>query len=138
MEHFVYLADSASLATAERFLSRAEASFDVLAGQPLIGAPLRLRHPDLAGMRKWRVKDFDTHLIFYLPRHDGGRHRARTASGAGLVEPAWNRELERQDERSCVRCAAKERRESQETSRLRWRAGWLVAGAGRLSPRPCP
>ena len=71
MEHFVYLADSASLATAERFLSRAEASFNVLAGQPLIGAPLRLRHPDLAGMRKWRVKDFDNHLVFYLPRHDG-------------------------------------------------------------------
>ena len=22
-------------------------------------------------MRKWRVKDFDNHLIFYLPRPDG-------------------------------------------------------------------
>jgi len=30
-----------------------------------------LLHPDLAGMRKWRVKDFDNHLIFYLPRPDG-------------------------------------------------------------------
>ena len=71
VEHFVYLADSSGLATAECFLTRAEASFNVLAGQPLIGAPLSLRHPDLAGMRKWRVKDFDNHLIFYLPRHDG-------------------------------------------------------------------
>ena len=71
VEHFVYLADSSGLATAECFLTRAEASFNVLAGQPLIGAPLSLRHPDLAGMRKWRGKDFDNHLIFYLPRHDG-------------------------------------------------------------------
>ena len=37
----------------------------------MIGASLILRHPDLAGMRKWRVKDFDNFLIFYLPRPDG-------------------------------------------------------------------
>jgi toxin ParE1/3/4 len=36
-----------------------------------MGAPLTLRHPDLAGMRKWRVKDFDNFLIFYQPRPDG-------------------------------------------------------------------
>ena len=37
----------------------------------MIGAPLTLKHPDLAGMRKWRVKDFDNHLIFYAPRPAG-------------------------------------------------------------------
>ena len=42
-----------------------------LARQPLIGAPRKLCHPDLAGIRKWRVKDFDNSLIFYLPRQEG-------------------------------------------------------------------
>ncbi len=27
--------------------------------------------PELAGMRKWRINDFDNYLIFYLPRPDG-------------------------------------------------------------------
>jgi toxin ParE1/3/4 len=58
VEHFVYLAENAGLDVAERFLSSAEASFADLARQPMIGAPLTLKHPDLAGMRKWRVKDF--------------------------------------------------------------------------------
>ena len=71
VEHFVYLAESAGLDTAERFLAQAEASFNDLATQPMIGAPLTLKHPELAGMRKWRVKDFDNFLIFYLPRPDG-------------------------------------------------------------------
>ena len=71
VEHFVHLAENAGPDTAERFLTHAEASFNDLAGQPMIGAPLKLRHPELADIRKWRVKDFDNHLIFYLPRHDG-------------------------------------------------------------------
>ena len=71
IEHFVYLAENAGLAAADRFLVSAEASFDDLARQPHIGALLALEHPDLAGIRKWRVKDFDNHLIFYLPRPDG-------------------------------------------------------------------
>ena len=71
VEQFVYLAEQAGLDTAERFLTNAEASFNDLARQPMIGAPLTLRHPNLAGMRKWRVKDFDNHLGFYQPRPDG-------------------------------------------------------------------
>ena len=70
VDHFVYLAENAGLDTAERFLARAEASFDDLARQPMMGAPLALKSPDLAGLRKWRVKDFDNHLIFYLPEPD--------------------------------------------------------------------
>ena len=71
VEHFVYLAENAGLDTAERFLTNAQASFSDLAGQPMIGAALTPRHSELAGIRKWRVKDFDDHLIFYLPRPDG-------------------------------------------------------------------
>ena len=71
VEHFVYLTENAGLDVADRFMSCAESSFADLARQPMIGAPLTLRHPDLAGVRKWRVKSFDNHLIFYTPRHDG-------------------------------------------------------------------
>ena len=71
VEHFVYLAENAGLDVAERFLSSAEVTFADLARQPGMGAPLTLKHPDLASLRKWRVKDFDNHLIFYMPRPDG-------------------------------------------------------------------
>ena len=71
VEHYVYLVENASPDVAERFLSNAEASFIDLARQPTMGAPLTLKHPDLATIRKWRVKGFDNHLVFYLPRPDG-------------------------------------------------------------------
>lgn len=71
VEHFIYLAENAGLDTAERFLTRAEASFDDLAQQPKIGAPLTLRAPELAGLRKWRVRDFDNYIVFYFPTPDG-------------------------------------------------------------------
>jgi toxin ParE1/3/4 len=62
VEHFVYLADEAGLDTAERFLRNAEASFSLLATQPNMGAPLSLRRPELAGLRKWRVGQFRDEL----------------------------------------------------------------------------
>lgn len=68
IDQFVYLAEHAGRDVAERFLSNAEATFSELADRPAIGAPVRLKHPDLAGVRKWRVKDFDNHLIFYSMR----------------------------------------------------------------------
>jgi toxin ParE1/3/4 len=69
--HYVYLAENAGEATAERFLANAEASFNDLSMQPKMGAPLSLRRPELAGLRKWQVRGFDNVLIFYLPRDDG-------------------------------------------------------------------
>jgi toxin ParE1/3/4 len=71
LDHFMFLAENVDVDTAERFLVNAEAAFEGLALQPLIGSPLSLKHPDLAGMRRWRIKGFDNHLIFYLPRPDG-------------------------------------------------------------------
>ena len=71
VDHFVYLADNANLETADRFLEQAEAGFGDLANQPMIGAAVTLRSPALAGLRKWRVRDFENHLVFYLPQPDG-------------------------------------------------------------------
>lgn len=71
VEHFVYLAENAGIETAERFLSQAEASFMDLARRPMIGAPLHLKHPELASVRKWPIEGFGNHLVFYEPRPDG-------------------------------------------------------------------
>jgi toxin ParE1/3/4 len=70
-EHYIYLAENAGLDVADRFLTKAESSFADLAEQPGIGAPVDLRHPELTGLRKWRVSEFEKFLIFYLPRPDG-------------------------------------------------------------------
>ena len=55
VEQFVYLAEEAGLDTAEGFLA-SPSSFNDLARQPMIGAPLTLRHPDLATMRNGASK----------------------------------------------------------------------------------
>ncbi|MGE0705737.1 MAG: type II toxin-antitoxin system RelE/ParE family toxin [Vicinamibacterales bacterium] len=71
IKHVAYLGEHADLDTAERFLSSAETSFELLATQPEMGPLLVLRHPDLVGLRKWRVADFENVLIFYQPDADG-------------------------------------------------------------------
>lgn len=69
--HYAYLTENAGDTTADRFLNNAEVSFNDLAKQPTMGAPLMLRRSELAGMRKWRVREFDNHLIFYMPHREG-------------------------------------------------------------------
>jgi len=68
---YIYLAENVSLAMADQFLKNAEASFNELALNPLMGSPLILQNPMFSGMRKWRVKQFINILIFYMPRNDG-------------------------------------------------------------------
>ncbi len=70
IQHFVYLAENASLELADRFLGNAKTSFEQVAKQPFIGSPLPVNNPALAGTRKWRVKGFDKYLVFYLPEPD--------------------------------------------------------------------
>jgi toxin ParE1/3/4 len=70
-DHFLYLADHADIDVADRFLANVDAAFVRLVGHPSIGSPLKLRHPELKGLRKWRLNDFDNFLIFYLPRPKG-------------------------------------------------------------------
>ena len=53
--------------TAERFLVNAYKSCSDLSQHPGMGTALPLRSPRLAGLRKWRVSDFEKFLIFYLP-----------------------------------------------------------------------
>jgi toxin ParE1/3/4 len=71
VEHYIYLAENGSAGIADRFLARAEESFRDLARHPEMGVVLSLRPTRLAGMRKWRVNDFENFLIFYQPRANG-------------------------------------------------------------------
>jgi toxin ParE1/3/4 len=70
-DHYVYLSEHAGSAVADRFLTSAQTSFRDLADRPAIATVLQTRASDLAGMRKWRVKGFESFLIFYLTRQDG-------------------------------------------------------------------
>ena len=73
ISHYVYLAEEASEAIADRFLDRAQDSFALLADQPEIGPAVPTKDTALAGMRKWRVKEFDRFLVFYMPIEGGVR-----------------------------------------------------------------
>jgi len=71
VENYVYLAENAGIDTAECFLLNAQKSFHDLSVHPEMGAPLPLRSPKLAGLRKWPVSGFENVLIFCLPRGPG-------------------------------------------------------------------
>jgi toxin ParE1/3/4 len=71
VDHFVFLAAEGGEALADRFLSQAEAGCEALLHQPEIGSPLIVNDPELSGIRKWPVKDFENFLIVYMPHNRG-------------------------------------------------------------------
>jgi toxin ParE1/3/4 len=71
VQHYVYLAENAGEAVADRFLGCAETSFVELSEHPQMGATLTLRRTELGPIRKWRVREFDNFLIFYETRPEG-------------------------------------------------------------------
>lgn len=48
-----------------RFLQSADATFLFLAEAPELGTVCNFSNPELKDVRRWRVKGFDNHLIFY-------------------------------------------------------------------------
>ena len=79
-----FLADD-SIAAAERFLEAVEASFIALVRMPYMGASRSFRNPRFAGVRMWRVKEFENYLIFYRPLN-GGIEVLRVLHGAREIE----------------------------------------------------
>jgi toxin ParE1/3/4 len=71
LDYFVYLAEKAGLDTVDRFLASAELTFNNLAERPMLGTALVSQRPEIAGLRKWRVRDFENVLIFYQPHMEG-------------------------------------------------------------------
>ena len=69
--HYAYLVEHASLDTAKRFRAAVESTYGELAAMPEMGAPGKVRRGKHAGVRMWRVRDFDEYLIAYRP-HPGG------------------------------------------------------------------
>ncbi|MGH9783348.1 MAG: type II toxin-antitoxin system RelE/ParE family toxin [Terriglobia bacterium] len=66
-----YLAREASPEVGHRFLVAAHQTFALLATQPEMGWHSRLKHPDLASLRVFRVSGFERILTLYRPRPDG-------------------------------------------------------------------
>ena len=66
-----YLATHASPDLGHRFLLAAHETFSLLATQPRMGWPCRVRHPALARLRFFRVSGFERVLVLYRPLRDG-------------------------------------------------------------------
>jgi plasmid stabilization system protein ParE len=67
----VYLIENAGPEVARRFRRAATETFQSLAAMPAMGSPRKVRRPEFAGIRMWRVKHFESYLIFYFPRKGG-------------------------------------------------------------------
>ena len=54
-----------SLPAEIRFYEAEESAFQQLVAMPKMGVPRELDNPRLAGLRMWRIRGFEKHLIFY-------------------------------------------------------------------------
>ena len=63
-----YLAEEASPEVGHRFLVAAHETFALLVTQPAMGWHPRLKHPELASLRMFRVSGFERILVLYRPR----------------------------------------------------------------------
>jgi plasmid stabilization system protein ParE len=84
VKHFVYLAENADMAVADRFLENAKASFNQLAKRPFIGSPLQFQnpahwHPQVARKRVRQI----SYLL--LPRAGQHSHHSGFTFSVGLV-----------------------------------------------------
>ena len=68
-EQFAYIAED-NFDAALNFFDAARQTFSQLAQLPSIGSIYEVKNPRLVGLRKWSVKGFNKHLIFYLDRND--------------------------------------------------------------------
>ena len=66
-----YLAEKASPEVGHRFLIAAHETFVLLAAHPEMGWHPRLKHPDLASLRTFRIPGFERILVLYRPKPDG-------------------------------------------------------------------
>ena len=80
-KQFEYLAERASIDTANRFIDAAHEAFGNLAKNPGLGATFPARSPKLTGLRVSRVSGFENYLIFYR-EHSTGVEIVRVLHGA--------------------------------------------------------
>jgi len=58
---------------AHTFLDASDTTFQFLAANRHVGSPREFESYKLAGVRMWRVKDFEKYLIFYVSSETGIR-----------------------------------------------------------------
>ena len=66
-----YLAEKATPEVGHRFLIAAHQTFTLLASQPEMGWHPRLKHPDLASLRTFRISGFERMIVLYRLISDG-------------------------------------------------------------------
>ena len=76
ISHYIYLAEEAGDAVAERFLANAEASLAELLDQPRIGAPLTEEDHYMLGIVHYMSGDFDTARTHFANVSPAQRQRA--------------------------------------------------------------
>jgi len=64
-EQFTYIAQS-NFDAALSFFDATRQTFSQIAKLPSVGSVYDIGNPRLMGLRKWAVKGFEKHLIFYL------------------------------------------------------------------------
>lgn len=69
--HYAYLLQHAGLDTAKRFREAVEQTYAELAEMPEMGAPDKVRRGKHAGVRLWRVRDFESYIIAYRSHRVG-------------------------------------------------------------------
>ncbi|HVZ83866.1 MAG TPA: type II toxin-antitoxin system RelE/ParE family toxin [Terracidiphilus sp.] len=67
-QHAFYLDERGAAHMAEKFLDAVQAAMEKLRRMPDAGAPKKLKHPLLAGLRAWPVEGFPAMRIYYLYR----------------------------------------------------------------------
>ena len=81
----LYLADTAGVPTAERFMDAIEKTQARIADNPAVGSPRAFPDPRLRGLRQWPVRGFRNYLVYYVLSSDDVRivrvlHAARDRS----------------------------------------------------------
>ena len=85
LEQFVYFGEQASVEVAERYFAAVDETCALLVKQPNSGTQYESGIGRLAGMRRFPVRGFHNHLIFYLPQL-GGIEVIRVLHGARDID----------------------------------------------------
>ena len=136
IEHYIYLAETAGIETADRFLARAEVTLADLLAQPRIGAPLDSGRVKLANASEWR-KDPDTGKRRRIMRPRSEWISYVDESLRIVTDDLWERAQRRT--RPAIDRAEEKRRELQELQGgavLPNKAPCHLAPSGRAIPPP--
>jgi toxin ParE1/3/4 len=71
LEQFVYFGEQADVDVGERYFEAFDKTCALLVQHPHAGKPYDAGVSRLARLRRFPVKDFESYIIFYIPRRSG-------------------------------------------------------------------